>query len=123
MKQSNTISIMMVFITIVVIFPSCSHKDKLLNIKINPNNGKVLRIYELDIQKNLIKWEGNTSFRYSKDEDGIAYVKMNKGVRSFNTLQLLPNRSYIISVLLQADFSRPAEVNMGIQTIDGEGKL
>ncbi len=127
MKRITTISIFVVFIAIIALSLSCSHRDKLLNIKINPEDGKFMRIYELDIQKNLIRFQGDSSgnllqVNLLKDENDISFIEMNKGVRSINTLPLLPNRSYIISVLLQANFSRPAEVNMGIQTIDGGGK-
>jgi hypothetical protein len=37
-------------------------------------------------------------------------------------LPLLPNRSYVVSVLMRASFPRPAEVNLGLKFVDHGGK-
>lgn len=39
-----------------------------------------------------------------------------------STLPLLPNRDYLISILLKADFPRPAEINVGLRQLDGDGR-
>jgi len=102
--------------------PSCRKNESVKKLIINPGNGRIFRIYELDIQNNQIKWEGNTNFKYQRDNDSVSYVLLDSNARSLNTLELKPNRSYIISVLMQADFPRPVEVNIGLQTMDGGGK-
>ncbi len=38
------------------------------------------------------------------------------------TLPLKPNRSYVISVLLNADFEHPAEINLGLKSVDHAGR-
>ena len=39
-----------------------------------------------------------------------------------HTIPLKANRSYVISILLDADFERPAEINAGLKTLDASGK-
>ncbi len=44
-------------------------------------------------------------------------------VAARNTLPLVPNRTYRLSALIDCDWERPVEVNIGIQTLDGGGKI
>ena len=44
-------------------------------------------------------------------------------VAARNTLPLVPNRSYLLSALIDCDWERSVEVNIGIQTLDGGGKI
>jgi hypothetical protein len=113
------------FNTVIIILSfciSCSHDNTSNVMKINPRGGKIFRIPALDIPKGNIAWEGRANFKYEKGADSVGYIVMKAGASSNNTLRLLPNRSYVISVLLQADFPRPTEVNMGLRTMDGGGK-
>jgi hypothetical protein len=45
------------------------------------------------------------------------------GTVSEDTLPLKPNRNYIISALINCDFQRPTEINLGMATRDAAGKL
>ena len=61
-------------------------------------------------------------FEYKTDEDGVGFYEINRTSFSANTVRLKPNRDYLLSVLLQAEFERPTEVNMGLRTFDAGGK-
>lgn len=123
--MKNHIFHLEVLITAIIVLSfciSCLEQRTPDFMKIDARGGKVLRIPALVITDGNTEWEGNTNFKYEKGADSVGYIKMNAGASSNNTLRLLPNRSYIISVLLKTDFPRPSEVNMGLRTMDGGGK-
>ena len=108
----------------------------------DPRNGQVLRIPGLDLRQPGAMWAGsqkagngedgkktdsNTSFVYQEGADGTGYYKIDRSNTSLYTMPLVPNRSYILSVLFNADFKRDSsgrtrEINIGLRTYDGGGK-
>lgn len=110
--------------------------------KIDDREGKVLRVFGFDLRKEKVAW-GNSSnidsgetkksdsgvviFGYEKDENGVGYHVLSESATSMHTLSLLPNRSYVLSILIKPDFERTTgrntrEVNIGLRTYDGGGK-
>ena len=93
-------------------------------LRVEARGGRVLRWEGLeDLTKPAARWSGNGSWemRYTPAGGGRgAYWftpkdrKVYPMMASDGSLHLQPNRSYIISVLLYTDFSRPSEVNMGV---------
>ncbi|MFC1714444.1 hypothetical protein ACFL6S_12315 [Candidatus Poribacteria bacterium] len=102
--------------------------------EVDPHGGEVLRIPNFDLREPGAKWDGDGRFEfvYGEYEGKECYDLVIKDRRqeyfgdwsagSQSAIPLLPNRTYIMSMLLNVDFERPTEVNMGIKMIDGAGK-
>jgi hypothetical protein len=109
---------------------------------IDDRGGQVLRIQGIDLRTDAVVWGGSGSpsageegktrgeddaFVFLKGEDGIGFYKVDRSATSFFTMPLLPNRSYIVTILYYAEFQRDSagrtrEVNIGLRTYDGGGK-
>ena len=89
-------------------------------LTIDPRGGKVIRFPGLeDLTKPGAAWSGGgaASFEPSEGDRGCYRVNFQRrGVLlSAGSVRLVPNRNYVISVLLSTDFDRPAEVNVGVR--------
>lgn len=91
-------------------------------LPVNSRGGVVLRIPGFDLRQPGAQFGGGRTMEYHRGPDGVGYVNLTRAVTSANTMRLVPNRNYIISILLKADFPRPTEVNVGMRTFDGGGK-
>lgn len=105
------------------------------NLKIDERKGTILQFPNFDLKKPEAKWEEDASYNavFFKDENVEGYYKIeavdtedNHNYRSwfpaaFSTLSIKGNRSYVISILMDADFERPDEVNVGLYTMDNAG--
>ncbi|MHC4404661.1 MAG: hypothetical protein ACYTG0_33835, partial [Planctomycetota bacterium] len=91
-------------------------------LAVGPRGGEVLRIPAFDLRRPAAEWTAGRLFEHQKGDDGVGFYGINRTSFSANTVRLKPNRSYLLSVLLQADFERPTEVNMGLRTFDAGGK-
>jgi hypothetical protein len=87
-----------------------------------PRGGEVLRIPAFDLRKPAAEWTAGRLFECQRGDGGVGFYEINRTSFSANTVRLKPNRSYLLSVLLQADFERPTEVNVGLRTLDAGGK-
>jgi len=97
-------------------------------------DGDVLRIAGLDLREPGAEWTGDGRWEMVRERhDGrdcyCLQIKDRRfeaftdwSVSARNTLPLKPNRNYVVSALLKADFERPAEVNLGLKMIDAGGK-
>ena len=110
--------------------------------EINPRNGQIIRIPGMDLRADSVVWggtgnpaqgeEGKTkgeddAFIFRKGDDGVGYYKVDRSATSLYTIPLLPNRTYVCTMLYYADFPRDSagrtrEVNIGLRTYDGGGK-
>lgn len=148
------ISMMMIFS--ILFFIQCNRTENGHITEINSHGGQVLRIPGIDLRYEGVVWGGsqnpsageegttkgkNDAFVFRKGEDGIGYYKVDQSATSFNTIPLVPNRTYVLSILFMADFERVStvagrdqnvrsstydgsarEVNIGLRTFDGGGK-
>ena len=93
-------------------------------LRVDARGGRVLRWEGLeDLTRPAARWSGNGSWEmlYTPVGDGRGAYRLSPKDRkvypmmsSEGSLHLKPNRSYVVSVLLYADFPRPSEVNMGV---------
>ena len=138
MKQKATFYLSVLFTVTFILF-SCSKRQYK---EIDARGGSIIRIPGLDLRQPGAKWAGSQitsngedgnktdsieSFVYRKGKDGVGYYKIDRSNTSSYTIPLLPNRSYVLSVLFMADFKRDSagnsrEVNIGLRTYDGGGK-
>ncbi len=101
----------------------------------DPRGGRVLRFPELDLRGPgaAFHTDGRPVWRFREDHHGRPAYVLEFGDRRHDPftdwstsarhpLPLLANRSYVISVLLRAEFPRPAEVNLGVKFVDHGGK-
>ena len=100
--------------------------------------GEILRIPGFDFRGEGLQFssDGRPVMEYdvtTSDADGYTCYGLRMTDRRFevyddwsfgskHTIPLKPNRSYIVSILLDADFERPAEINAGLKTLDASGK-
>ncbi len=105
------------------------------DIDLNDREGRIMRFHKFAMNRSGAKWEEDESYNaiFCEDPDVGGYYKLeavdyrnNGRYRSwspaaFHTLSIKGNRSYIISILMQAQFERPDEVNAGIYTMDDAG--
>jgi hypothetical protein len=98
---------------------------------VDRRGGKVLRITGFDLSKPGADWQGGGTAQMAWDAGLGGYRLVSpegsndpiKGAwTTTHALPLLPNRSYVLSALLNVDFPRPSEVNLGLHTVDGGGK-
>ncbi|MCS7239596.1 MAG: hypothetical protein NZ899_15215 [Thermoguttaceae bacterium] len=101
----------------------------------SPEEGTVLHFPEFNLQQPgaVFFTDGRPVWKFVPDFDGRpAYVLefadrrydpfIDWSTSALHPVPLQPNRTYTISVLLYADFPRPAEVNLGVKLIDHAGK-
>jgi hypothetical protein len=106
------------------------------SLEVDARGGRVLRIADFDLRQGGAKFNEDPSYTvfHERDSRGLGHYRIlvneNKTwrgpygtwrVEARNTLPLKPNRSYIISALLNVKFERPEEVNMGLWTMGGGG--
>jgi len=113
-------------------------------LDVDPRGGRVLRIPGFDLRLSGANFgsSGNPAadqgesgtvqsssqgLSYQRGEDGIGYYMLDRSLTSLQTMTLIPNRSYILSVLINADVDRnrtngTTEINLGLRTYDGGGK-
>jgi len=98
--------------------------------------GKVLRISGLDPGSQRVQWEVPAGIEMvaERGADGMRCHRLvvneipasrdwySWAIESQHALNLVPNRSYIISALVDCDFDRPVEINIGLRSVDGGGK-
>ena len=100
--------------------------------------GEILRIPGFDFREAGLQTATDGRPVMERDDstagkDGFACYRLRMTDRRFevyddwsfgskHTIPLKPNRSYIVSILLDADFERPAEINAGLKTLDASGK-
>ena len=102
---------------------------------VNPRGGTVLRMPGFDVRKGGADWAGNGRWAMVREKgfegrDCYRYQIRDKRYMPFkdwsatttHTLGMKPNRDYVVSVLLNADFDRPTEVNLGLKGIDAAGQ-
>ncbi len=100
-----------------------------------PAGGRLVRICGFDLRKPGAKWcgDGRWEMVYEPDYQGLPCYRLqikdkqqdpftDWSASAQHTLPLLPNRSYLMSVLVNSRFKRPAEVNIGLKMIDAEGR-
>ena len=106
--------------------------------KVDACGGTVLRIPGFDFREEGLQFASDGRPVMNRDEstaaaDGFACYRLHMTDRRFpvyddwsfgslHTVPLKANRSYIVSILLDADFERPAEINAGFKTLDASGK-
>jgi len=101
---------------------------------LDARGGKVVATPGLDMGKPGAQWRltGYAEMVFEKgkrEPDHYRLVTRDEEKWDRQTLSapqlipLLPNRNYLISVLLDADFERPAEINIGLNQMDGDGKM
>ncbi|MCJ7823055.1 MAG: hypothetical protein MUQ26_08285, partial [Armatimonadetes bacterium] len=99
--------------------------------RVDARGGAVLRFQGMDdLTQPGAPWDGNGSFEmaYEQPEGELACYRLVLedpkiySMMAGGGLALKPNRSYIISVLLDSDFERPIEINVGVWTVDDNGK-
>lgn len=142
MKPRIQLLIRIILICLSVSMVRCTQTQNERIFEINPRNGQIIRIPGIDLRGEGVLWggsqnpsageEGNTrgqddAFVFRKGEDGTGYYKVDRSATSFNTIPLVPNRTYVLSILYSADFQRDSagrtrEVNIGLRTFDGGGK-
>lgn len=96
---------------------------------------RVWRFPQFDLRQPdaAFQTDGRPQWRFEPEHHGRpAYVlgftdRRSEGFTDWSTsarhpLPLLPNRSYVISVLMRSAFPRPAEVNLGLKFVDHGGK-
>ena len=84
----------------------------------DPRGGRVLRIAGFDLRQG----RELPGLRFDPDGEARGSYVASADFESANTLPLLPNRAYVVTVLLKCDFERPTEINMGLRTLDAGGK-
>ena len=103
--------------------------------------GKVMRIPGFDLREPGADWRKSRSIDMVREDgpDGVPCyrlklvdiageaaegdTKWRTGVAAAtDTVPLLPNRNYVISALVNCDFQRPIEINVGLRSIDGGGR-
>jgi len=107
-------------------------KEKLFTV--DAQGGKIIRFPGFDLRHEGAKWDGTGrwAFDYQVDPKGISHYRLRITDRRYlpfrdwspgtpETIEVLPNRDYIISVLLDTDFERAAEINLGLKMIDHSG--
>jgi hypothetical protein len=142
MKKHYLLLIRMFFVCSMAVLNHCTETGTNCSSDIKTRNGQVIRIPGLDLRKDGVLWGGSQNpsegeegatrgqsdaFIFRKGDDGIGYYKVDRSATSFNTIPLIPNRSYILSIRFMADFKRDSagrtrEVNIGLRTFDGGGK-
>ncbi len=135
MKSQTRILIGAVIICLATIFSQCTETGNKNTKEIDPRGGQVLRIPGMDLRNEGVIWGAAQTKSedpddvplFEKGDDGVGFYKVAESARSFSTMPLIPNRTYILSVLYMADFKRDSavttrEVNIGLRTYDGGGK-
>ena len=108
---------------------SFTHPRLLDDIEIEPCGGKVIRIPGFDFRKEGLVFATDGRPVMERDDstagkDAFGCYRLRMTDRRFefyddwsfgsaNTVPLKANRSYIVSILLDTDFDRPAEINAG----------
>jgi hypothetical protein len=85
---------------------------------VDPRGGRVLRIAGFDLRQG----RELAGLRLEPDGEATGSYVASADFESANTLPLLPNRGYVVTVLLKCEFERPTEINMGLRTLDAGGK-
>lgn len=102
-------------------------------LDLDTRGGRVVRIPGFDLREPDAKWRltGYIEMLREEDRGEPAHYRLTsreeddwdrQTAYSPTTLPLLPNRSYVISALIDADFERPAEINFGLVQMDGSGQ-
>jgi len=92
-------------------------------LQVDTRGGRVLRFPGLeDLTQAGAAWSGagEVSFEVHDGGQGCYGVDFNhRGVLlGARSLKLMPNRRYVISILLNTNFERPAEINVGVRNYD-----
>jgi len=102
-------------------------------MSLDARGGKVIAIPGLDMSKPGAQWRltgyAEMVFEKGKEEpDHYRLITWEEDKWDRQTLyapeliNLRPNRNYMISMVLDADFERPAEINVGLTQLDPDGK-
>ena len=103
-------------------------------LRVEPRGGKVIRFPGFDLRREGARWDGTGrwAFDHQLGKEGIPHYRLRITDRRYlpfrdwspgtpETIPVLPNRDYIVSVLLDTGFERPAEINLGLKMIDHSG--
>ncbi|MCJ7822980.1 MAG: hypothetical protein MUQ26_07905, partial [Armatimonadetes bacterium] len=115
--------------------------DSHAGLDVDSRGGDVLRIPGFDLRQAEVEWrlskeiemaredgpDGAPCYRLTVKDDQTEEAEGDTRYRTGlagarNTVRLLPNRNYIISALVECDFKRPVEINMGLRSVDSGGR-
>ena len=94
-------------------------------------DGKTLHADGFDLTKPACQWEAAAAshmiFDPTGPQGGCYRLEPRKDGReisedSAGTVPILPNRTYLVSALLDCDFDRPSEINIGVRAMDPAGR-